>query len=764
MQAGESKEYLLGVQAELTAETDPQLRAWYETETSLQPEYKTAIQLQDGLGRLATGMRTMAEQKRLDETIPNNHAIPETVFDETADTDEYLTEQQRKQKSVNAWVEDLTKHYDSEVSAARKQSKKSKRDKQEQIARKRFLRHFERYGDEEKHMVYDAEALGFALINLNEKRPQLAEVLVKSTESYLHQNGVDFAEDSSAFAQLIACSTVEHDVGKQFDRLFSAVYDKKLFLANQESASRLHAALAHAVLEEKYHTVPGFMRKAVETAYLANDIIKDKRDFYMAWSFYGTISLYGRNDVRTYVETNNARQVFYQATYAFLNTPKQLIEERDSYHDIKLAQSLLVSAAVIYGRDAIDSMKEQFEDEAVKHFAEVPQHYDGDELIDLISAESWMLEKSPADIPEKFRDAYLNDPLYKKRQEILAPRAVANDIIITNLTKAMETDAMPQIVHLPLSPGLTLSVASFNSSGANEAGDVPPSTEQDINSIVTYLLENHADKLSLDYITESGSHDRRKGWIAEALTLNGNKVVVLGILRPTVPADVHQSDPHMTLITSIGQEVITSAADVLALNESIDSIRNDIQERTNNYPGRRPIKFELPEIFRKRGMQSLEIRKHEDRRRLIVKAQHTEGEQEFIFDESIRFDAVSHHMVDEREDNTLWATFEKLVLQLYREWACRPVIETSEGIVTNDDRKSKVNLGFLRYLAEGQNPSPHQAKIFKLEQQGNLAQESLRRKPLDPKGQGRNSTYVRESYDPSKPPLEVYYDKSVLEI
>jgi hypothetical protein len=66
---------------------------------------------------------------------------------------------------------------------------------------------------------------------------------------------------------------------------------------------------------------------------------------------------------------------------------------------------------------------------------------------------------------------------------------------------------------------------------------------------------------------------------------------------------------------------------------------------------------------------------------------------------------------------------------------------------------------YLRIREDGRRYHFSEAQqVACLEEQGkDLAAENERLKYLDPTGRLRNSTYVRENYDPAKPPLEVYY-------
>jgi hypothetical protein len=105
--------------------------------------------------------------------------------------------------------------------------------------------------------------------------------------------------------------------------------------------------------------------------------------------------------------------------------------------------------------------------------------------------------------------------------------------------------------------------------------------------------------------------------------------------------------------------------------------------------------------------------------------------------------------------------YENLVLKLAKIWSCHKEVVTSEGVVSSESGNT-ANVGhfaYLRVTGDGKKYkyTDQQREIFQEEQGGELAVESQRRQALDDTGQARNSTYVRENYDPQKPPLEVYY-------
>lgn len=763
MRAGESREYLESIQAELINEPDAQLSAWYETEISLQPEYSEAETLQTMLGSFAVGLSGLAEQKSVrEEATEEPEPFAETGH-EVTDLDEYLTPEQRKRKSVNVWLNEVTAEYSQNMAQARSQTKKSKRDKQESIASKKFVRNFQNYGEEGLHIVYDAEALGYVFEKLSESHTRLANELERDCTQYLHKNGVEFAENTEALADLISGSLEAMPATDLSEQLLSAVFDKKYFVQNPLNAVRLHTALARAALDERYVTNPIYLQKIVAIAYMQTDIIKDKKGFMTAWSGYSTLA-FAADKPEIFLDATNARQVFYQAAYATSNDPDKLTKLRDSYIDNELGADVMRKATIDFDdEDIIGKVKQEYRNKEAMDFSDHPQEFDGLEYIDIRNGDVFMPNKTPEDAPDKYR-AYFESDLYAKRAELFMPRALAVDSIHHYLQSQVTEWSAPNVFHCPIAAGLSLSFIAYDMEGEEDSYAIDV-TSQRVNQTITYLIENFDEVIKPELIEPSAKAKMRNALFDESIELDGRKTYVIALLRRQVPVDFYHTNPLAAMTIPLAKEVMTDAknSSFKEIERSNAELLDYIKDNSHNYPGRRPIAFEMPTRYKERGLESVSFRVHEDRNRLIVTAHQSGGNIEMVMTRAMQLDEASYDFTADEKPNLIEARFRHILLSLYEQWACRPVIETSEGTVTNEDKRSRVNLGFLRYLPENSNPTAKQAKIFKLEQRGELSQESLRRQPFDPTGLGRNSTYVRETYDPTKPPLDIYYDQSVLD-
>ncbi len=743
MRADEVKPFFEALEADLQ-EADPSLRTWYETEMSMTPEYRQAQGLREKLQGFGDGLALVIESARTSEAETGDEEIVFEGIEEIIDEDEYLTPEQKKRRSVLGWLGTVMGHYDDEVRQINVPAKKSER--QRELVGNRFARQFEHYGEEDQHLLYDPEAFGYALDELMDKRPALAERVTQKAEEYMHKNGVVFAEEPAAFAGVIKGSIADRPSAHNFERIWSAIYDRKNFTSNPLDAVRLHIAAAHAFFEAEPTDNQVFYEKIIDTVYLRNDVVKPKSDYISCMNSYLGIATHLPERRAEVCELLNARYVFSEAMYAYLNKYPDYFEIQQQFESPQKGVRAMqrVHRELGASAEAIEDLPEDLAD-----FINSPGLYDRFQVTNLTDGTAIPTSTDDKTIPEGWRDAYTSASLYRKRMKTLAPRATVHDMLLSTVnSKDPDVAQNLQITDVPVSPGVTISYFYLL-----EEGEGPVVHEREVsNHILGSLLTEHFDSLANGLEPSEGNvfHFGRKADTAE---INGKTFYYTAIIRPSVPEDLKSRDKCFGLITSFGLDIL-DYTDRESTGARIDSKRADIRQHQHNYVGRRPLRFRLPEALRDRGLDALFIRRHPDRRRFIVTADHKQGSLDFTFNEA-------WYCVDVARSPLTFA-LEDLTVSLAREWACREVIETSEGPVRGEDTKSRVNLGFLRYLPVGARPSINQARAFALEQAGNLAEESLRRRPEDPRGENRNSTYVRENYDPSRPPLDVYYDQEAV--
>jgi hypothetical protein len=199
----------------------------------------------------------------------------------------------------------------------------------------------------------------------------------------------------------------------------------------------------------------------------------------------------------------------------------------------------------------------------------------------------------------------------------------------------------------------------------------------------------------------------------------------------------------------------------VGLHQENEGLRQVIKDEQKRFLGRRPIKFAMPpELRQMAGLISLRLRYNPREHDIKAVFALDDGEVELSLDRELR-------VLDDKKISLAYPGirqyYENLVLKLAKKWMCTQEIHTSEGTVSERSGNS-ANMGHYAYLRIREDGRRYHfsetQRVACLEEQGkDLSKENERLKHLDPAGRLRNSTYVRENYDPAKPPLEVYYSE-----
>jgi hypothetical protein len=774
MRAGDAGPYFETLAADLQQTQDPELSAWYATEISLTEEHRDAEKLQNLLHTFGSRLSTLIDTTSVQEAEQLSREETEFVeANELINEDEWLTPEERKRKSVETWLDDVLENYQGDVSKAREQTKASKKEKALSLAKRRFVRNFEHFDQENGHIAHDPESLEYALDSLRAKRPRLAEAVVENTVAYMHENNKlrkvhdeHFVDDSSAFAGVIERTTGSYsdETRQDFQRILQAMYEKQNFRMYPQAAGNMHVALARAMLKWDGPNPDAFYQKVVDIAYLRDETVQDPPG-YLTGVDLMLLELRGSNAVNSeinYMTFVQARLAFAQARFAFAPHGRNYYQEmHGKYFSDTLYQQI---AANYYGSPSratqhISDIAQSL-DPDVEDYTMNTQHYDAIETYSLDDGLSVASSSDDKRVPSRYTEAETNSKLRQARLAKLAPRALAHDIIHETIRNEVGEGLDVQVHDIPISPGMTVSYFAIQMQGVDEEQVVNTPFHGDL--VLQAIMQQPEERLHYSRIEPNADRVSGFGILRTKVTQpDGHDVFVFAILRSSVPSDYPLQDPHLALITSMARDIpLGYDLEKTAVIERISSKIDHIKQNRHNYLGRRPLKFALPEQHQSRGLRSIQMRQHPDRKNIVVEAYHDEGKIELMYDDNLAF--KSHTLADLNNPSVIHLAFQELVVDLFAQWACRPVVETSEGSVSHEDAKSKVNLGFLRYLPAGFRFSERQRQVFRKEQHGDLATESLRRQAQDPTGLGRSSTYVRENFDPTKPPLEVYYDVSAL--
>lgn len=774
MRAGDARPYFETLEADLQQSQDPELNAWYVTEMSLTEEHREAVALQDLLHTFGARLSTLLDTTpiRDAEQSPSEQNEFEDA-DELIDENEWLTPEERKRKSVETRLDVALENYKDDVSTAKGQTKASKREKALSLAKRRFIRNFEYFDQERGHIAHDPESLEYALDSLRAKSPRLAEAVIDNTVAYMHANNKlhkvhkeHFVHDLSAFAGIIERTTGSYseETRHDFQRILQAIYEKQNFRMYPQAAGNTHVVLARAMLKWDGPNPDEFYQKVVDIAYLRDETVQDP-SAYLAGVDLMLLEL--RDPHRPNMEANyttfvQARLAFAQARFAFAPHGQNYFQEmHDRYFSDTLYHQISVNyyGSVTSAKRHINGIMHDL-DPVVEDYTTNTQHYDPIETYTLDEGLSVSNSNDGKKVPSKYAEALASSDIRQARLAKLAPRGLAHDTIHETIRNEIGEGLNIHVHDIPISPGMTVSYFAIQLQGVDEEQVVNTPFHGDL--VLQAILQLPEERSHYSKIQPTENRVSGFGILKTKVTQpDGHDVFVFAILRSSVPGDYQQHDPHMALITSMARDIPQGYdLEKTAVIERTCSKIDYIKKNRHNYLGRRPIKFDLPEQYQVRGLRSIQMRQHSDRKNIVVEAYHDEGRIELIYDDDFAF--RSHTLADLNNPSVIHLTFQELVVDLFAQWACRPVVETSEGSISHEDAKSKVNLGFLRYLPAGFRYSERQRQVFRKEQHGDLASESLRRQAQDPTGLGRSSTYVRENFDPTKPPLEVYYDVNAL--
>lgn len=764
MKVNEALQFKADLGRDLAAEQDPALRGWYEQETRLTPEFKESELAAEKLGDFATGLQALIDARQAEPTevdiAPDDSEVADLGnFVE----EEYVSPEERKKRSVLSWLDTVVDDYRADVAEAKQIPKASKRDKRLKIADNSFRRKFEYFGADKSHIVYDVDALQVVVEELTETKPELLETLTNSVESYIANRTDEFYDRPDLLAKLFGLGMTQVD---DVDKPIESVYSRAFSALGKETITgtdlvEFRYAMARTALElvalnKDSHSLESIVSVA---DFLPRN--EDDRKGKAALLEMENIDAYRRNDMAKVIKIIETGAVISQIRIQLLG-----LQQRTAPMGVNLTNKDL---EVVMHRYLNENPVAESEEEAVTRrtermhdYSEAPLHFD---LFELTNADGQSLDTNRKQLEADLQEVRLQEPLFRRRMEVLAPVAYTREISRWVLEGSAHYF---DVVHTAVSPNLA--VSTYVGCASKEAPDYVNTIHDSVYNAM--LREGIGAEIPVLYDQETTKLGFRlmefKGIPIEGKdeTLYHDAVVVL---RPLTEADKRAEHPvhqlTLPLVRFFNEQSEGAAHELITRSESI---KKNILENGTRFVGRRPIAFKMPAELKTHGISSLDLRRHEDGKRTLAQFTLADGTVELEYDQDLEIldnREIPLHGDSYRYDSQA-AAASAILLPLLEEWACREVAETSEGSVSLAET-GRVNMGHFAYLGFKKDGGkkkfrPDQAAICQREQGRNLAVESLRRQAMDPTGQGRNSTYVRENYDPSKPALEVRYDPAIL--
>lgn len=742
MNVNEALNLLSNLEDGLAAETDPKVRAWRALEASLQPDIILARQTMAEAATVAGLIGQVAELKAA-QSAPTEGVTLEEV--EAIDNQPKILspEEQLRQRFEKRYLA-CRKQYEQEMSAIAT-TKKSKREHLEMLARRSFARRLNDISSltGDAHMTNRADLLSTFAGEICDDDALLKEVF-SNCAVYAQKNTLEVTGDPMNFGRIIAGSVEGRPSAAGFEEII-----KGIFKTERSNYFQLQTNLTHASFEvlEDYQALSQlcnifFLRKPyIPIAFHAEKLKKD-------------LELLRQSDARGIIDSTqiNAIAGVLSSDVTGINLPTSNREldavmalqlKKDSKQqildDIDPAVKDIIMAVITEGDHGVTD-------------------YDPVSLTSVDGTKSIDLGLKPAS-PE-LSAAMNQSELFKKRMQELAPYSYA-------IRAAKDIVGGAHGIILVLSPNLCFDVyipmgdTFVTSPSLEQLTMISDRVQEKMGSIMQ--TASKAKELGVSSFDESG----HVGMIYEPLFDDIRDGLI--IYRPATGLDrrVHASIQQLFMTQhriAMKEHELGKTRSPEELAEENTTLRSEIAATKARFLGRRPVKFFMHGPAKESGLESISLRMDSKRPVIIAEVLTDEGEVTLELDRQFGINTADSRSGLDYEGgrgSDIKLFFENVILKLVKHWACSYEVRTSEGIIGESTKKS-ANMGHFAYLRV----RPKDGYKFRyqqdqwdacMEEQGlDLAAESTRRQSLDPSGQARNSTYVRENYDPDLPALVVF--------
>ena len=731
MNVGESQAYLTERRNDLAAEYDPGLRSWYEQESMLLPAYVEAQEANQTLSRFAAGLRYFVEL-RSDQA--GSQTVEDVVEALTPERPVILSPQELLNQKITIKYELSHKRYNSALADINaKPGKHAKREHRQRMATRQFAREITDFSDitGDEHAVLKVDRLYWMNATLI-KDEGLRDEVFATCADYAERHGKAVTDEPTNFANLLLSSTIDDKVtAAKFDKILASIFSTKY---NTTDFPSIYRNLAHASFEVlgEYDAV----EKIVSIAQL--------REPYMTSLFMSQVNKHRLMAL----QLNDDKQGIdsWQTARIFRTLNEDIVGKH--YQPDTTKDQLLVKE--------LDLMHAQIpEDRAarMKQLQEACAH--GDPVTVTALHDQSTVDVGSHELADDLRSLLNGSSLYRKRMQHLAPYSYA-----IKVAKELLGDGVNGF-GVPISPGVTLDIFfPQRVDGGKDSEKIRMLAGQHLKRHMATTLSAAAGREAngLHAFERSG----RLGIVYQQITDNIKDGLIF--IRPSVSND-RKSEVGLQILALNNTEAAKHAERqgyTMPSNEAYDLENTELRQRINQnqkrFLGRRPVQFVMPIELKKTGLEAVSLRY--DVQTGLVKAtmQLNDGNVDLNLNRDLVIQLSDE--INPITNTRLKPYYENILLKYATVWMCQNEVETSEGVVSeaNGNAANMGHFSYLRVLGQGRKAqfSEQQRRLCLEEQRRDLAAENARLQSLDPTGQSRNSTYVRENYDPSKPPLIVY--------
>jgi hypothetical protein len=729
MKVGEAHELVVQVEQDIAAEHDPGLRAWYGQEFELDSDLVTARRAMEGIGTMAGQLGQLANLKSV-EALTEPAEAEELVEPDPIEVPSILTAEELLQEQIEQKYNSCLRTYTKEMDTiAETITRHRKREHEERRVLRKFARDFVDFKDVtgDDHIVLQSKALGWAVTELIEE-PDLIKAVMDNSADYAERHGKEVTADPENFAAIIAGSLSGQPAEAHFEKILRSIFSTR---HNTGDFSAIRINLANSVFEL-------FNNSDALDKIVRIDALKEP---YVSSIFTEKVVL---ATIEAFVAKNMVDLAEQTQASAVIGMLRSSLVEGGSDVDPKIATAMrsVILANASFFEHLSDEENGQLMDILNGSKSSDPvtvKRLDTGEYLDLGIK------------PDDFGVLFKQSPLYAKRMEHFSPYYYA--------FKAAENIMGRQPISslsVPLSPSLSIEVFVPGSKGSL-------AVQAELKDAIVTYMKSTSDEF-FDIASGFKGSETDVSSYQEAGTLrmvcrplfDDDQQYGIVLFRPSTQSD-RRTYPSLQQLTLNFHQLHPENPGVDAYAQENEALREDIRAGQRRFLGRRPIKFAMLEDIQETGLRSVKLRYDPKTRGILANLSLDDGEVEMTLDRN--FEIMTGAEVAP-ESYAVKRYYENLILRLTKKWTCSREVHTSEGVVS-DQSGNAANMGHFAYLRirDGQryNFSERQQQACLEEQGTDLALENERLRVLDETGQERNSTYVREAYDPSKPPLEVYY-------
>lgn len=743
MKASDAKPFLDSIQADLAKEIDPQLRSWYETETSLTADFQEATRLQEQLHHFSGLVSQVISKAIVAEAEADSASLDDMHVDANNEDFSHPNGNSEASQAIK-WASDILDNF-LQLPSSRpvKQKKVDVRDGN-------FVRkHLE-------HVYIEGKANGSILLQ--------PDLLAQSLESWT----VAAEEQGGRTSRFLEITIYE--LGEMAKRQWKDMTKENLAGVMQGWTHAEFAADAFQYIVKKHFEGPGkledmltaYLDLSLSTQYVLDDQPTIDR---IADTLYYRTNVIPRG--------GQIQQAIYNCTYRVDNL--ELCKLANDVDKVSAGVSLIASGdRDTYIQDFYTGAIAWESAANIRSFAEANKlgvSAATKLLEDRREALKFFLVEQAAFDPVDLKNK-LSQTFGEEITEWVWQAAFVSSQALAEYVRTFGARAMSKVMCEAFMDGNEQNPELPGSYKVSDVLSIPMHNDLMLDILIPEDWEHNPDELAVllqevnnlvgaqGYVDAEERLTNEEYGIRQALgysrLLTNN--LQLGEHRVVCAArfscDLDRLQEH-ALNKLMWEDIQSIPVEQLGSNEAI---AERIRQNQRRFVSKRGFKVEFhSDDLLQCGLQRIIFKKDPDfPRTLNVGVIYRDQPINFKLNEQLRIELEGRKLHSER----LKETIEQRALAILEDYMTREALESSEGTISGAETGTTTRISHLAYLPQGHNFSKDAWEHCRSEQGADLRALSLRRKLVD--SEGRNSTYRRatEYDDPNAEPLEIYIKNS----